>query len=53
MFNIIFHVGIKEPPSDALQRWLEERENGKHKNGKAGWKGGERKGEFLIKFEFL
>ncbi|PFX27557.1 major facilitator superfamily domain-containing protein 12-like [Stylophora pistillata] len=29
--NIVFHVGIKEPPSDALLKWLEERKNGNHK----------------------
>ena len=45
VFNVIFHVGIKEPPSEALRRWLEERKNGKNRNNKFGRKGSERKGE--------
>ena len=42
LFNIIFHVGIKEPPSDALLKWLEERKNGKHENNMFRRKGSER-----------
>ena len=55
MFNVIFHIGIKEPPSEALQRWLKEHENGKHKNFKVRWNGSERKGEvlFIITFDFF
>lgn len=35
VFNVIFHVGIKEPPSDALKRWLDEHKNGKQKRNKS------------------
>lgn len=45
MFNVIFHVGIKEPPSAALLRWLEERKNGKHENSKFGRNNSQRKGK--------
>lgn len=36
VFNVIFHAGIKEPPSDALQRWLDEHNNEKRKSGRNG-----------------
>lgn len=42
LFNVIFHVGVKEPPSDALLVWLEERKIGKHKQKKVKRKGSER-----------
>lgn len=35
VFSVIFHVGIKEPPSDALKRWLDEHKNGKQKRNKS------------------
>ncbi|KAJ7354725.1 Major facilitator super domain-containing protein 12 [Desmophyllum pertusum] len=45
VFNVIFHVGIKEPPSDALRQWLEEQKNGgKQNSDKFRRKGSERKG---------
>jgi len=40
LFNIIFHVGTREPPSEALLKWQEERKQKKLENGKS-----ERKGE--------
>ena len=36
---------MKEPPSDALLRWLEERKSGKHKNSKCGRNNSQRKGK--------
>ena len=45
LFNVIFHVGVKEPPSDALPAWLEERKSGKHKRKKVKRKGSERNGK--------
>jgi len=45
LFNVIFHVGVKEPPSDALRVWLEERKNGRHKQKKLKRQEGERNGE--------
>ncbi|XP_015747464.1 PREDICTED: major facilitator superfamily domain-containing protein 12-like [Acropora digitifera] len=35
VFNVIFHVGIKEPPSDALKGWLDELKNGKQRRNKS------------------
>jgi len=40
LFNIIFHVGTREPPSEALLKWQEERKQKKLEKGKS-----ERKGE--------
>ena len=40
LFNIIFHVGTKEPPSEALLKWQQERKHKKLGKGK-----NERKGE--------
>ena len=45
VFNVIFHAGIKEPPSDALQRWLDEHNNEKRKRGR---NGPEQKGEHMF-----
>ena len=48
VFNVIFHVGVKEPPSDALRVWLEERKNGRHKQKKLKRQEGERNGEWEV-----
>lgn len=45
VFNVIFHVGVKEPTSDALRVWLEERKNGKLKSNKFKRKGSESNGD--------
>lgn len=48
VFNVVFHVGLKEPPSDALRVWLEERKNGRHKQKKLKRQEGERNGEWAV-----
>ncbi|XP_020619286.1 major facilitator superfamily domain-containing protein 12-like [Orbicella faveolata] len=35
LFNIIFHVGTKEPPSEALLKWQQERKHKKLGKGKS------------------
>ena len=49
VFNVIFHVGIKEPPSDALKGWLDELKNGKQRRNKSNRIGKEREGENMSK----
>ena len=49
VFNVIFHVGIKEPPSDALKRWLDEHKKGKQKHKKSDRNESEQNGENMSK----